>query len=241
MFMKTSTPGILHDIRTIRDIESSLEEAERFIERVKSNKVRLNLSEGNITISRAEMNKITDLVVTLERSGQALETAVQYLRELMAYDEVSQLFARRYLFHLLEKELHRSKRYENSFAIIVFELDPYSQSGLSHIGTEDMNQVVAEAARVVRKYVRDSDSPGRSGERTFMLLLPETDADGAQILCDRISKEMQKDYSVSSGKLPLKVHSSVLESSDPALTDLAGLLYVVDQQLAAARGEAKAA
>ena len=38
--------GILQDIRTIRDIEASLEEAESYISRVKSNKVRLTLTNA---------------------------------------------------------------------------------------------------------------------------------------------------------------------------------------------------
>lgn len=231
-------PAILHDIRTIRDIEAALEEAETFVGRVKSNKVRLTLQNGNISISREEMAKITDLVITLERSSKALETAVHYLRELMAYDEVTQLFSRRYLFHLLEKELHRAQRYDNTFAILALELDPYSGNPeLRHIGQEDMNLLVSEAARVVRKYVRDSDSPGRTGERTLLVLLPETEAKGALVLGERIRKAVDKTYDLSVGKVPMTLIGGIIESSDPALTDMAGLLYAVDQKLAEARAK----
>lgn len=231
-------PGILHDIRTIRDIETSLEEAETFINRVKSNKVRLTLQNGNISISREEMAKITDLVITLERSGKALESAVKYLRELMAYDEVTQLFSRRYLFNLLEKELHRAQRYDNPFAILALELDPFTHNpDLKHLGQDDLNLLVAEGARVVRKYVRDSDSPGRSGERTFMLLLPETDAKGALVLGERIRKSVDKTYDLSVGKIAMTLSGGIIESSDPAATDMAGLLYLVDQKLAEARAK----
>ncbi len=232
-------PGVLHDIRTIRDIESSLEEAESFIGRVKSNKVRLTLTDGAISISREEMAKITDLVITLERSGKALETAVKYLRELMAYDEVTQMFSRRYIFHLLEKELYRAKRYGSHFSAISFELDPFSDlegaTGSQHLGMEDMNLLVGEAARAIRRFIRDSDSPGRSSERTFMVLLPETDAKGALILAERIRKAVDKKYDISTGKLHMTMSGGIVESSDPAITDMAGLLYVMDQKLSQAR------
>ena len=232
------TPTILHDIRTIRDIESALEEAETFIGRVKANKVRLTLQDGNISISREEMAKITDLVITLERSGKALETAVRYLRELMAYDEVTQLFSRRYLFNLLEKELHRAQRYDNPFAVLAFEIDPFSHApDLKHLGQDDLNMLMAEAARVVRKYVRDSDSPGRSGERTMMVLLPETQAKGALILGERIRKAIDKSYDLSVGPTHMTVVGAIVESADPAATDMAGLLYLVDQKLAEARAK----
>jgi diguanylate cyclase (GGDEF)-like protein len=232
------SPAILHDIRTIRDIESALEEAETFIGRVKANKVRLTLTDGSISISREEMAKITDLVITLERSGKALETAVRYLRELMAYDEVTQLFSRRYLFHLLEKELHRAQRYDNPFAVLVFELDPFSQNpDVKHLGQDDLNLLLAEAARVVRKFVRDSDSPGRTGERSLMILLPETQAKGALILGERIRKAIDKHYELSVGSLPMTAVGAIVESADPAATDMAGLLFLIDQKLAEARAK----
>jgi diguanylate cyclase (GGDEF)-like protein len=227
--------GILQDIRTIRDIESSLEEAESFISRVKSNKVRLTLTNGAISISREEMAKITDLVITLERSGSALETAVKYLRELMAYDEVTQMFSRRYIFHLVEKELYRAKRYDTHFSVIAFELDPFTNSGLQNIIMDDLNILVAGAAHAIRKFIRDSDSPGRTSERTFMCLLPETDAKGALILAERIRKAVDKEYKLSTGKVPMTMSGGIIESNDPAVEDMAGLLYVMDQKLTEAR------
>lgn len=228
-------PGILNDIRTIRDIEASLEEAESFINRVKSNKVRLTLENGNISISREEMAKITDLVITLERSGKALETSVNYLRELMAYDEVTHMFSRRYIFNLLEKELHRAQRYESPFSVITLELDPFTPDSEQKITPEDMNLLVSEAARCIRKFIRDSDSPGRTGERTFMLLLPETDAKGALILAERIRKAVDKKYEVSFGSVPMTMSGAIIDSKEPAASDMAGVLYIMDQKLIEAR------
>lgn len=231
----TQAPGILHDIRTIRDIESSLEEAESFIKRVKTNKVRLTLSDGAYTVSREEMSKIADLITTLERSGKALETAVKYLRDLMAYDEVSQMFSRRYIFHLVEKELYRAKRYETHFSVIAFELDTFQTD--QTIGYADHNLLVGEAARVVRKYIHDSDSPGRTSDHTFMVLLPETEAKGALQLAERIRKEVDKAYETSVGKVHMTMSGGIIESRDPAVTDMAGLLYVMDQKLSEARAK----
>jgi two-component system, cell cycle response regulator len=231
-------PAILHDIRTIRDIEASLEEAETFIGRVKANKVRLTLTNGTISISREEMAKITDLVITLERSGKALESSVRYLRELMAYDEVTQLFSRRYLFHLLEKELHRAQRYDNTFTLLAIEVDPFGTNpDLKHLGQDDINVMMAEAARVVRKYVRDSDSPGRTGERSLMVLLPETAPKGALILAERIRKGIDKTYDFSVGATPVTAIGAIVSSADPAVTDMAGLLYQMDQKLTEARAK----
>ncbi|MFT7433116.1 MAG: diguanylate cyclase (GGDEF)-like protein [Alphaproteobacteria bacterium] len=227
-------PSILQDIRTIRDIETSLEEAEDFIARVKSNKVRLTMTDGAINISREEMAKITDLVVTLERSGKALETAVSYLRELMAYDEITQMFSRRYILHLVEKELYRALRYDTHFSVIAFELDPFGDD-LKNLGMSDINLLVGEASRAIRHFVRDSDSPGRTSERTFMVLCPETDMEGAKILAERIRESVDRDYELSMGRVRMTMSGCVVDSRDPAIRDMAGLLYVMDGKLSQAR------
>ena len=224
---------ILQDIRTIRDIEASLEEAESFIKRVKTNKVKLTLTDGAYTVTREEMAKIADLITTLERSGMALESAMKYLRELMAYDEVTQMFSRRYIFHLIEKELYRAKRYDTHFSVIAFEL-AVDQEGAA---LSDINLIVGEAARVVRKYVRDSDSPGRASELTFMILLPETEAKGAFTLAKRIAKEVNKKYETSAGELHMTISGGIIHSNDPAVQDMPSLLYAIDQKLSNARAE----
>jgi diguanylate cyclase (GGDEF)-like protein len=153
----------------------------------------------------------------------------------MAYDEVTQMFSRRYIFHLVEKELYRAKRYDTHFSVIAFELDPFTNSGLQNIIMDDLNILVAGAAHAIRKFIRDSDSPGRTSERTFMCLLPETDAKGALILAERIRKAVDKEYKLSTGKVPMTMSGGIIESNDPAVEDMAGLLYVMDQKLTEAR------
>lgn len=233
-------PTIMKDVRTIRDVEDALESVEDFVGKIKNqNKIKLTIDQGQVTMTREEINKLTDLVVTLERSGKALETAVRSLRDMMTYDEVTQMFSRRYIFHLVENELYRATRYDNHFSVIALELDPVTNgdgdSLPAHLGIEDMNLLVGEAARVIRKYVRDSDSPGRTSDRTFMVLLPETDAKGALILAERIRKALDKKYDLSIGKVPMTVSGAIIESQDPAVEDMAGLLYVMDQKLGEAR------
>ncbi len=233
----TDHASIQQDIKTIRDIEGALEEAESFIGRVKDNKVRLTLQNGQISITRDEMAKITDLVITLERSGKALDSAVKYLRELMAFDEVSQMFSRRYILHLTEKEMLRAKRYENAFSLLVMEMEvlPADDMALPHLTSDDINLVVGEAARAVRRRIRDADSAGRMGERAFLLLLPETEAGGAVTLAERLMKDVEQTLDVSGGKVRMASYCALLDGLDPALESMAHVLFQIDQKLAEAR------
>lgn len=235
----TDHAGIQQDIKTIRDIEGALEEAESFIGRVKENKVRLTLQNGQISITREEMAKITDLVITLERSGKALDSAVKYLRELMAFDEISQMFSRRYILHLTEKEMQRAKRYETPFSLLVMEMEviPADDMPLPHLTSDDINLVVGEAARAVRRRIRDADSAGRMGERAFLLLLPETDTGGAVTLAERLMKDVEQTLDVSGGQIRIASYCALLDGLDPALESMAHVLFQIDQKLADAREE----
>jgi two-component system, cell cycle response regulator len=89
----------------------------------------------------------------------------------------------------------------------------------------------------VRKFIRDSDSAGRTGERTIMCVLPETDAKGALILGERIRKAVDKTYDLSSGKLHMTLLGGIVESGDPAAAEMAGMLYTIDQKLTEARAK----
>jgi GGDEF domain-containing protein len=71
----------------------------------------------------------------------------------------------------------------------------------------------------------------------FVSLLPETDVKGAHILAERIRKSIDKEVETSSGKLHMTVAGGIIASDDPAVTDMAGLLYVIDQKLADARDQ----
>ena len=146
------------------------------------------------------------------------------------------MFSRRYILHLLEKELLRAQRYESPFTLLAIELDLLSQnSHIPYLSTEDTNLLVGEAARAIRKHIRDSDSPGRAGERTFLCLLPETDVKGTVILAERILKSLDKDVETSIGPVRMASYAGIIESNDPTIEDMAGLLYVEDQKLTAAR------
>ena len=225
-------PGILHDIRTIRDIESTLVEAEAYVEQLKNYKFSVTThKDGQFTVSASDMAKMGDLVSTLQKSSQAMEAAINYLRDIMAYDETTRMFSRRYIFHLLEKELYRAKRYSSKFTIMALELDGLSAA----VSTPDEDSLVAEAAREIRRFVRESDSPGRTGPRAFLIILPETEVKGAKILADRIRVAIDRDYQTSQGPVRQTLSGAIIDGADPALDDMAAMLYTIDQRLHEAR------
>jgi diguanylate cyclase (GGDEF)-like protein len=108
---------------------------------------------------------------------------------------------------------------------------------MKHFAQDDMDVLVAEAARVVKKAIRDSDSAGRTGERTMMCILPETDMKGAIILGERIRKGIDKKYNLSFGSASMTLIGGIVESGDPAAADMAGMLYQIDQKLTEARAK----
>ena len=70
-----------------------------------------------------------------------------------------------------------------------------------------------------------------------MLLLPETAPKGALILAERIRKGIDKTYDFSVGATPVTATGAIVSSADPAVTDMAGLLYQMDQKLTEARAK----
>lgn len=225
-------PGIMHDIRTIREIETTLAEAETYVEQLKNYQFLVTTNkDGQFTVNASDMAKMGDLVSTLQKSSKAMDAAINYLRDIMAYDEVTRMFSRRYIFHLLEKELYRAKRYNSKFTLMVLELDPLP----TELTLADQDLLMAEAAREIRRFVRESDSPGRTGPRTFLIMLPETDLKGAKILADRIRHAIDRDYTTSTGSVRQTLSGAVIDGADATLDDMPAMLYTIDQRLHEAR------
>ncbi|MWY86369.1 GGDEF domain-containing protein, partial [Francisella tularensis] len=82
------------------------------------------------------------------------------------------LFNRRYLEESLEREIHRSKRKQQSLGIIMLDIDHFKRFN-DTFGHEAGDTVLRELGLLLQQYVRQSDIACRYGGEEFTLILPE--------------------------------------------------------------------
>ncbi|OIQ94632.1 putative diguanylate cyclase YdaM [mine drainage metagenome] len=107
------------------------------------------------------------------------------LEYLVRHDYLTGTLTRRSFFDLLEAELSRSQRSHCAPALLVLDLDHFKQVNDSH-GHQMGDQVLQQFAQVVQGCLRRPDLLGRFGGEEFLVLLPDTPQQAANIVAKRI-------------------------------------------------------
>jgi diguanylate cyclase (GGDEF)-like protein len=121
-----------------------------------------------------------------EAGGQALLSVrrFQALQRLALRDPESSAYNLAYFTDYASKEIDKARRYGRSFSLLVFALD-----GLPHLrargGAEQVRAAVRACTRALGRVLRESDVLAKVADQEFLLLLPETDAFGAQVFLRR--------------------------------------------------------
>lgn len=137
-------------------------------------------------------------VMALKSREQALQSKAQLqaayeqlkeneikIRELMLTDPLTGVANRRYLDQRLEQELQRLHRYGDRFSVIMADLDYFKRINDKY-GHNTGDAVLVQFAKVLKDNVRGSDFVTRYGGEEFVILLPDTDRQGATELAERI-------------------------------------------------------
>ncbi|PJA31661.1 MAG: GGDEF domain-containing protein [Zetaproteobacteria bacterium CG_4_9_14_3_um_filter_53_7] len=113
-----------------------------------------------------------------------LKKAKEELRFQATHDPLTGLRNRRYMMEQLNQGVSQAMRYRHAFAVVMLDLDHFKKVNDVH-GHAAGDMVLAHMARVLRGGMRESDIPGRWGGEEFIVLLPHTDAKGAEHAADQ--------------------------------------------------------
>jgi len=124
-----------------------------------------------------------------ETREAALEAENRVLREqvesLRLTDDLTGLPNRRRFRERAESERQALRRTGRSFALIRVDLDHLR--AINHrYGSECGDRVLVAVASTLRDTLRERDVAARWGSEEFVLLLPETDLDGARTLAEKV-------------------------------------------------------
>ncbi|RXJ87557.1 diguanylate cyclase [Arcobacter sp. CECT 8985] len=143
------------------------------------------------------------------------------------HDLLTGLFNRQKFHEIFGKEIRRDKRYENNLSLILFDIDHFKIFNDKY-GHNLGDEVLKFIAKIVSKNVREHDTIVRWGGEEFIVLLPETNLEGAFKVAEkiRVALEEFKDDSIpekitsSFGVTTLKkgdTENSFIEKADEAL------------------------
>jgi two-component system cell cycle response regulator len=122
---------------------------------------------------------------------ESLEIAHATLTEVAKKDPLTEVFNRRYLFERLDAEVSRAVRKRTSLACIMLDIDHFKRIN-DEFGHQVGDTVLIGAAKILKDCLRGQDLVGRYGGEEFLVVLPETDVEGAALVAERIRKEVRQ-------------------------------------------------
>lgn len=121
----------------------------------------------------------------------AMAIANARLYELAITDGLTKLYIHRYFQARLEEEMNRARRYHAQLSLILFDIDHFKKFNDTY-GHQQGDIVLIEVAKLIKHALRDNiDIPARYGGEEFAVILPETDSAGAQMVAERLRKNVE--------------------------------------------------
>jgi diguanylate cyclase (GGDEF)-like protein/PAS domain S-box-containing protein len=124
----------------------------------------------------AEQKKIEDLLASEYRQ----------LSEVASLDELTGIANRRTFNQIMEKEARRHKRSTQNLALLLLDVDYFKQFNdlYGHLRGDTCLQAIATTLKQALR--RDADLVARFGGEEFVILLPMTEIEGAEIIARKI-------------------------------------------------------
>lgn len=160
----------------------------------------------------------TNLLFTLARRlrhGNALicedRQQLRRYRFQATVDGLTELFNRHWLDLMLPRQVERSRRSHEPLCLVMLDIDHFKQVN-DEFGHPVGDEVIRQVARGLRGHVRALDLPARYGGEEFVLICPDTTADAARALAERLRRAIA-DNPVSAGphRLSITVSCGIAE------------------------------
>ena len=149
----------------------------------------LQQNEDEKDLTQLDREALLEHVEVMQVHITELEEELQELRaqllSLSQFDPMTGLPSRGHFMVNLRQEVARARRYDRPLSLVVVDIDEFTEFNAKY-GQTAGDHALQDAAKILRRVVRDSDFLARSGGDEFVVILPETDASGGRVFAERL-------------------------------------------------------
>lgn len=187
----------------------------------------------------SELSRSHDEVVAL---NQGLEQRVRQrtlqLSELASREPLTGLYNRRHFREILERRFSESVRYGSDLACMMIDLDDFKTVN-DQFGHQQGDQVLLAVAAAISSQLRAADLAARYGGDEFVVLLPQTGADRAAGLADRIAQKFHLDRQARFPEVQTTLSIGIASLRGSCAETADNLIRSADRALYAAKNRGK--
>ncbi|MNJ93323.1 Response regulator PleD [compost metagenome] len=116
--------------------------------------------------------------------------ANEKLKELVDTDDLTGLFNMRSLYQKLDFEMERARRFHRDVCVVMMDMDYFKtvNDGHDHLFG---SYVLSEVGKIIRANTRNIDIPARYGGDEYLMVLTETNHEGAMYFCERLRENIE--------------------------------------------------
>jgi diguanylate cyclase (GGDEF)-like protein len=179
--------------------------------------------------------RVRQRTAELEEANHELEQKNKMLEKLALTDPLTGLANRRSMDRMTERELRRRDRYPSALALGLIDVDHFKQINANYL-LPGGDRVLVELAKCLTGSLRHVDFVGRIGGEEFLVIAPETGAEGAAALGERIRSTVEKhQFSYKEHVIQVTVSVGFVVADDGVPADYEQMKHIA----AAALSEAK--
>lgn len=161
-----------------------------------------------------------------ERNRQ-LESMLHHVESLAITDPLTGIFNRRRFSDVLRREVAVTRRYKNSLAMLMLDLDHFKAVN-DRFGHDAGDDVLRSVANSLTSSLREVDLAARYGGEEFAVIMPQTTKVNAAIVAQRIARQIAQ-------------LAHTFDGEKVVLTASVGVADIADLQQATAENLVKAA
>lgn len=185
--------------------------------------------EGSAAEKESKIDEL-ELILTDIAKHLALVVKTPSLHDRAIIDGLTGLFTRRHFDIRIDDMFRLARRYGTPFALVLLDVDHFKEVNDTY-GHPAGDTVLREAAGVITTAIRDCDSAFRYGGEEFAILLPETTAEQACHIAERL-RAMVGHHAVKTKEGDVSVTLSLgVTEYNPDLANYGELIVLADQAL----------
>ena len=176
-----------------------------------------------------------------ELIAMSISNAVLYeqIKKLAVTDGLTGISNRPNMEQSLLNEFGRSMRYNSPLSIVLLDVDHFKEVNDSY-GHQKGDEILVTFASILKKFCRANDIAARYGGEEFLMILPQSNAQGAFKIAERVREEIMKmSFVGNDSKFSVTTSCGVAELNRDCMKNIDQLINVADNAMYEAKNSGR--